>query len=482
MLFNSCQFLIFFPIVLAGYFLIPKKIKNFWLLLSSYIFYMGWNPKYALLLLFSTAITFFSSVIIEKIRFSDKNTPSNKKTAKVIFCIAILLAFLLLFYFKYLNFTLSLLGKILSYFSLTLKIPAFDIVLPVGISFFTFQAVGYLIDVYRGDIKAERNFFRYALFVSFFPQLVAGPIERSRNLLSQFEKTYDFDFDRAKEGLFMMLYGYILKMVIADRASILVDFVFSKEAATGIQIAFAVFIFAFQIYCDFYGYSAIARGTAKILGIELMKNFDAPYFSVSFKDFWRRWHISLSTWFRDYLYIPLGGSKKGRFRKNLNTMIVMLTSGLWHGAGLHFLAWGFFNGLFQIFDDLTLRFRMKIPNFIQIPVNFVFVCFCWLFFRASSLSKAIFYLKKIIFSPEIHSLMGGKYGMGKTEAAFLLLSIVILMIIDFLKYRIFPVQEKFFVQKWFVKSAVFVLSVLIIAIFGVWGAGYNASAFIYFQF
>ena len=475
MLFNSFQFIVFFPLTVLAYFIFPKRIKNYWLLVASYIFYMGWNPKYALLLLFSTAVTFFSSLLLEKYR----------SKGKLIVILALCLVFLLLFYYKYLNFALILTEKLFGLANINLSTPKFDIILPVGISFFTFQAAGYLIDVYRGEINAERNFFKYALFVSFFSQLVAGPIERSKNLLNQLDKTYRFDFTRVKSGLFTMLYGYILKMVIADRASILVDFVYSNDMATGIQIVFATFIFAFQIYCDFYGYSTIAIGASRILGIELMQNFNAPYFSVSFKDFWRRWHISLSTWFRDYLYIPLGGSRQGRLRKNLNILFVMLVSGIWHGAGFHFFAWGLLNGLFQVFDDLTAKVKTSIPKIIQICATFLCVCFCWLFFRASSLTDAFNFKKKIIFNLEPKTLTGDlllKYGLNKSEVCLLLLSIFGLMICDYLKWRNISLKNNIFSRKWYIQSAVFIISLLIVAVFGVWGAKYNPAAFIYFQF
>ncbi len=428
---------------------------------------MGWNVRYSLLLIFSTAVSFFASLIIERQRL---------KKAKTVLIIAIIIIFSLIFYFKYLNFVISLINP---------SVPKFDIILPVGISFFTFQATGYMIDVYRGDIKAEHNFLKYALFVSFFPQLVAGPIERSRNLLTQLDKTYYFEFERIKHGIFIMLYGYFLKMCIADRAAILVDFVYSNDMASGVQIAFATFIFSFQIYCDFAGYSTIAMGTSKILGINLMQNFSAPYFAFSFKDFWHRWHISLSTWFRDYLYIPLGGSRKGRIRKELNILIVMLISGLWHGAGLQFIAWGFFNGVFQVFDDLTFKLREKVPKIVQISFNFVLLCLCWLFFRAASLSIAICNLKKIVYNPEFTSLVKNtidKYGMNEREIVFLIISIVLLMIIDFYKYKGVSLQETLFSKKWYVQTAFFVVGITIIVVFGVWGAGYNAANFIYFQF
>ena len=298
MLFNSYQFMFFFPVVVLLYFCVPQKAKNHLLLVASYIFYMGWNPKYALLLLACTSVTFAAALLLER----------HSGHKKVFVCISVVLVMGLLFYFKYLSFSVRFANSVLARLGIALKIPRNDIVLPVGISFFSFQAIGYLVDVYRGDVKAERGFLRYALFVSFFPQLVAGPIERSRNLISQLSKTYSFDFCRAKDGLFTMLWGYLLKMVIADRAAVFVDAVYgSWRTCAGSQLAVATLLFALQIYCDFAGYSLIAQGAAKVLGIRLMRNFDSPYLSCSVHEFWRRWHISLSTWFRDYLYIPLGG-------------------------------------------------------------------------------------------------------------------------------------------------------------------------------
>lgn len=511
MLFNSFKFLIFFPAVVLLYFVLPKKARNFWLLAASYVFYMGWNPRYALLLLFSTAVTYCAALAVDRAR----GAGGLRSRAKLVPIAAIALVMCLLFYYKYLNFALSLAARILALVHVSVAVPHFDIILPVGISFFTFQAAGYLIDVWRGDVKAERNFFRYALFVSFFPQLVAGPIERSRSLLAQLAVPKAFDFARVKGGLFTMLYGYLLKMVVADRAAILVDFVFANSAATGVQVAFATLIFAFQIYCDFYGYSVIALGAAKVLGIDLMENFDAPYFSASFKEFWRRWHISLSTWFRDYLYIPLGGSRRGRLRKNVNTMIVMLVSGFWHGAGLHFAAWGFLNGLFQIFDDLSASAKKRIEeraekvivlpvvierpsgteirglrlsalfHLAQMAATFCLVCLCWLFFRASSLRAALHYVKQILLHPQIATLRKdwlAKYGMDKIELKFLLGSIAVLLVADFLKRRGVRVQDSLLRRSWLLQAAALIAGVLALAVFGVWGAGYNAASFIYFQF
>lgn len=335
MLFNSIDFLIFLPIVVLIYFLIPDKIKSLWLLIASYYFYMCWNAKYALLLLFSTVITYASGLLIE--RFKRKYVRYKKYI--LIFSLAANLA--LLFYFKYINFAFDILRSVFEGMHIQLNVPKFDIVLPVGISFYIFQALGYTIDVYRDEIYAEKNFLKYALFVSFFPQLVAGPIERSKNLLCQLATPKKFKFEEAREGLLLMLWGFFLKIVLADRIAIFVDTVYGDYTTyAGYYLILATVLFAFQIYCDFAGYSTIAIGVAKILGITLMENFKSPYLSTSVAEFWRNWHISLTSWFKDYLYIPLGGSRKGKFRKYLNKMIVFLLSGLWHGASMSFVVWG----------------------------------------------------------------------------------------------------------------------------------------------
>jgi D-alanyl-lipoteichoic acid acyltransferase DltB (MBOAT superfamily) len=329
MLFNSIEFLIFFPIVVVVYFIIPDKIKHLWLLIASYYFYMCWNAKYALLILASTIVTYISGILLDKV----KNQTLLKKsvvTASFVINLGIL------FYFKYINFMLVIFTRIFAKLHIQLNTPVFDIILPVGISFYTFQALSYTMDVYRGEIKAEKNFFRYALFVSFFPQLVAGPIERSKNLLKQLSVPQKFSFENMREGLLLMMWGYYLKLVLADRIAIFVDTVYGDyKTYPGMYLIIATMLFAVQIYCDFAGYSTIAMGAAKVLGVELMENFNAPYLSTSVAEFWRKWHISLTSWFKDYLYIPLGGSRKGKLRKYLNKMIVFLVSGLWHGQDFH---------------------------------------------------------------------------------------------------------------------------------------------------
>ena len=313
MLFNSFQFAIFLPIVFIAYWAIPHKARWALLLVASYYFYMCWNPKYVLLILGTTLASYLSAIAIEK-----QSKAINKRcilTAAIVICLGVL------FFFKYFNFASESFAKLCSLFSLEMDPITLNVILPVGISFYTFQTLGYVIDVYRGDIKAERHFGKYATFVSFFPQLVAGPIERSKNLLPQIEQEHHFDYDLATYGLKQMAVGYFKKIVIADTISKHIGDVFeAPQSYHGFAFILAAVLFSIQIYCDFSGYSDIAIGTAKLFDIRIMTNFKSPYFSQSVKEFWSRWHISLSTWFKDYVYIPLGGNRVGKLRNAFNLM------------------------------------------------------------------------------------------------------------------------------------------------------------------
>ena len=387
--------MLFFPCVLAVYFIVPRKVRYIWLLIASYYFYMGWNAKYALLIACSTIVTFLSGIGLEKL-------PKRKKWI-VAACFFVNIG--ILFFFKYFDFAWTNIGKIMGLLGAELIDKPFDVLLPVGISFYTFQALGYTVDVYRGTIKAEKNILRYALFVSFFPQLVAGPIERSSNLLRQVDHVEDFklwDLNRITDGAILMIWGYFQKMVIADRVSVLVDTVYNNYSAYGsIERLTATVLFAIQIYCDFASYSTIAIGAAKIMGFDLMENFNTPYFARSVKDFWRRWHISLSTWFRDYLYISLGGSRCSKLKRYRNIMITFLVSGLWHGAGWSFLIWGGLHGFYQIIGDVLKPIREKINIRMQVKkdslsfclgqilITFCLVDFAWIFFRMNSLRDSV---------------------------------------------------------------------------------------------
>ena len=319
MLFNSIQFLIFFPIVTFAYFLIPHKLRYIWLLFASYYFYMCWNPKYALLMAISTLITWASGILLDQSNRLTKDKKTRDMKKKLWVALSFISNLSILFFFKYFDFLINNINMFLTQIHLELIQTGFDVILPVGISFYTFQALSYTMDVYRGEIYAEKNILKYALFVSFFPQLVAGPIERSKNLLIQFNEEHHFDYERVKNGLLLMLWGFFMKLVIADRVALLVNQVYNNwQQYAGLELVIATVFFAVQIYCDFGSYSNIAIGAAQVMGFTLMENFKQPYFATSVADFWRRWHISLTSWFRDYLYIPLGGNKKGKVRKYIN--------------------------------------------------------------------------------------------------------------------------------------------------------------------
>ena len=429
MLFNSIDFLIFIPIVVVIYYIIPMKYKHIWLLISSYYFYMCWNAKYVLLIFGSTVITYLSGILIDKVEKTWPDVNDIGKYKKLILALSFVSNLGILFYFKYINFTLDIVTRVLSKMNISMNVPVFDVILPVGISFYTFQALSYSVDVYRGEVAPEHDFFRYALFVSFFPQLVAGPIERSKNLLTQLREPRKFDFGYAFDGILLMLWGFFLKIVLADRIAIFVDTAYGDcEHYQGIYLIVATVLFAVQIYCDFSGYSSIAMGTAKLLGIELMDNFNAPYLSTSVADFWRRWHISLTSWFKDYLYIPLGGSKKGILRKYLNKMIVFMLSGLWHGAQLTFVVWGAINGLYQVIGEILMPIREKVSDALGVNrdsegfcvlraiVTFTMIDFTWIFFRADSLGRAVYIIKSIFNAENIWTLFDGSlYNCGLDE-------------------------------------------------------------------
>lgn len=492
MLFNSAHFLIFFPIVLLVYFIIPSKIRYLWLLICSYYFYMCWNAAYVLLIFFSTFITYLCSLGIEK---------SKCAWSKKLFLVSDLaLNLSILVFFKYFTFIINSANHILSKFHLQLSTPTFDILLPVGISFYTFQALGYTIDVYRKDIYAEHNFFKYALFVSFFPQLVAGPIERSKNLLTQLAKPSKFDFYNFRDGILLMLWGYFQKMIIADRIALFVDSIYdvnSISSYSGFLFVLATFLFAFQIYCDFSGYSTIAMGCSKILGITLMENFSCPYLAENVSDFWRRWHISLSSWFRDYLYIPLGGNRKGKKRKYFNIFITFVISGLWHGASWSYVIWGGINGLYQIIGNILAPLKTYTAKLLHINSNrlyfkvlkiittFLLIDFTWIFFRADSLTSAISIIKKILMTETFGGLFDDsifQYGLNLPNFILLFLSIIILITADILKNRHIIIREVIQKQHWFFQVLFISFSIWFILVFGVWGKSYDASAFIYFQF
>ncbi len=488
MLFNSYSFLLFFPAVCFIYFIFPKKYQYVWLLVASYYFYMCWNAKYVLLLLFSTVITWCCGLVVEKFRRYRKLALA----ANFIFTLSIL------FLFKYFDFVVNNINRVLDLFSLHNLTPGFSLLLPVGISFYTFQALGYSVDVYRGEIPAEKNFLKYALFVSFFPQLVAGPIERSKSLLSQVGEKHTFSYERMRDGLLIMLWGYFLKIVIADRAAIYIDTVYGDLSTYGgCYIIIANLLFAVQVYCDFAGYSTIAVGAAKVMGFRLMENFNAPYLSGSIAEFWRNWHISLTSWFRDYLYIPLGGSRKGKLRKYINTMIVFLSSGLWHGANWNYIVWGGINGLYIIVGEILAPIRdwmirlLKLNKnsvghkILSVTITFILFDISLVFFRASGGTQAIQAFKSMVMVHNSQILFNGALytaGLSYKNFCILIFAVLILAVTDFLNRRGIKISKVIVSQDLWFRWLVYLVSIMFILIFGIWGPAYEASNFIYFQF
>lgn len=390
MSFNSLAYLIFLPITVLLFWLLPKKIRPYFLLLASYICYGYYSFYLIFLMLFTTLVSYLGCLGIEK-----SKTNGQKKA---VFITSVALILLLLFVFKYLDFAYQNVVSLLSLFGVTVSTKSLSLILPIGISFFSFQTLSYVIDVYKGKFLAEKNFFYYALFVSFFPQLVAGPIERPEDLLPQLLEDRKFDKEYLFNGFQFLTLGFVKKVVIADFLAIFVDSIYSNlNDSSGVMILLASMLFYFQIYSDFSGYSDIAKGSAALIGVKLTENFDQPYRSLSLTEFWRRWHITLSSWLRDYIYIPLGGSRKGKIKKYRNLMIVFLASGLWHGANWTYVIWGLLNGLILVLEDVlskpltTLSTRLGLPEGFKkvgkVIYAFLLVSVLWIFFRSQSVEE-----------------------------------------------------------------------------------------------
>lgn len=478
MIFNSIEFVFFFIIVTSTYFVLPYKIRWFFLLIASCYFYMAFVPVYILILGFTIVIDFFAGILIE-------NEQGKKRKLFLIFSLVANVGVLAVF--KYYNFLNSNLSILFNCVGLKNPAPFLKILLPIGLSFHTFQAMSYTIEVYRGNQKAERHFGIYSLYVMFYPQLVAGPIERPQNLLHQFREKFDFDYDRVVVGLKQMLWGFFKKLVIADRLEIYVNAVYNNPSRhTSITLLLATVFFAFQIYCDFSGYSDIAIGTARVMGFELMRNFKRPYFSKSIAEFWKNWHISLSTWFKDYLYISLGGNRVSIPRWYFNLFIVFLISGLWHGANWTYIIWGALNGFYLVFAIISQKTRNTIAKLIgiernptlnhlfQILITFILTCFAWIFFRSNSLSDAVLIIKKIFTDR-------GPLFFDKADPSsfiFSFLGIFILLIVEskaeFYNGNFTLSSNKHFL----IRNLYYTVLIIIILLIGVFDGG----QFIYFQF
>ncbi|QVY67212.1 MBOAT family protein [Polaribacter sp. Q13] len=405
MLFNSFEFLLFLPTVFILYWFVFKKlrIQNILLLIASYIFYGWWDWRFLFLIILSTLVDYAIGIQLEK-------TDHQQKRKLLLWCSLIFNLGLLVF-FKYFNFFIDNWVNAWSSIGITMHKSSLNIILPVGISFYTFQTLSYSIDVYRKKLKPTKNFIAFASFVSFFPQLVAGPIERATNLLPQFYKKRTFNYNLATSGLKLILWGLFKKIVIADNCAIYANEIFDNyQNQSSITLILGAIYFAFQIYGDFSGYSDIAIGTSRLFGFKLMTNFNYPYFSRDIAEFWRRWHISLSTWFRDYLYIPLGGSKGNKWKQVRNVFIIFLVSGFWHGANWTFIVWGALNALFFLPLLLTSKNRQNtnlvaeqhflpsLKEFLQMVTTFILVTLAWIFFRAETVTMAIDYISRIFFN------------------------------------------------------------------------------------
>lgn len=493
--FLSLEYLAFLLAAALVRYLCPERARTTVLLAFSWLFYAAWNPVCLLFLIFTTVTTYFTGRYVR----------GRSVRAALFLCIAANLG--VLFFCKYWGMFFPGIFE--------------QRLLPVGISFYTLQALGYVVDCWREGKAAKASaqassgqnssvrdggkksgadgprFLTYALFVSFFPGILSGPIERGRNMLPQFEKPCNFSFDNLRNGLLIMTWGYFLKMVLADRIAIVVNRVYANpEGVPGTLVVLAVLLYSVQIYCDFAGYSAIAIGSARVLGFRVMQNFTAPYLSASVAEFWRHWHISLSTWFRDYLYIPLGGNRRGTGRKYLNILIVFAVSGLWHGAGFTFLFWGFLHGIYQVAGYLqkpirdALAQRLHIDRTrgshraLQILVTFLLVSFAWIFFRADSFSQAV-QIIRCMKGAEIWSLTDGSLiGLGLDTMNWVLLAagLVFLFVRDLCVRRGISLRVQLQKQGIWLRWLLYIGAVLLILVCGIWGPGYDASTFIYSQF
>jgi len=488
--FNSIEFLVFYPIVLLLNFVVPLKYRWIALLAFSYYFYMSWNPSLIFLILFTTLVSWVCSLIIEK---TDKQA-----VKKLCITVTLLICLGVLFFFKYYNFLANSFSALLTLFGTPNTDFTLNLILPVGISFYTFQTLSYAIDVYRGDVKTERHFGYYALFVVFFPQLVAGPIERPDNLIPQLKAEHKWNNEDALAGFKRMLVGFFKKVVVADLLATYVNVIYNDaENATGLGVILASVMFAVQIYCDFSGYTDIAIGCARVMGYRLMQNFDRPYCAKSIKEFWNRWHLSLSTWFRDYLFFPLGGSRCSTLKRYRNVMIVFLVSGLWHGADWTYVIWGALHGVYQVLGYITINARKKFfekcgwkwdskwHGMLQTAITFVLADFAWIFFRANNTAELGILLNRLFTSwstpmSEVFDTMG----LTLTGAVISILSVAIMVILDRLVRHNEQPQPDGTLRSTLAisngKSLVYVWAIVIAWM--VLLAGDGSSSFIYFQF
>lgn len=478
MLFNSLSFLLFLPLVFTMYWYVNKKslqIQNILLLLASYFFYSCWDWRFLFLLLFSTGLDYFTGIKMAEAK--------NQENKKVWFWLSIIINLGFLGVFKYYNFFAYSFAEFLSELGIQVNLWTLKVILPVGISFYTFHGLSYVIDIYKGRIQPERNIVSYSLFVAYFPLLVAGPIERATHLLPQIKQKRNFEYKQIVDGLRQILWGMFKKMVIADNCARYANIMFADTVnQTGSSLVLGAIFFAFQIYGDFSGYSDIALGVSRLFGIELLKNFSFPYFSRDIAEFWRRWHISLSTWFRDYVYIPLGGSQGGMMMKIRNTFIIFLISGFWHGANCTFIIWGALHAFYFLPLLITQNNRNNIeivakgkllPTFKEIYsilFTFILTTFAWIFFRADTVIKAINYIQGI-FTKSFFTI---PHNFPKFEA---------LLILGFLLLEWFGRESNYAIEKIGLRWPIMIRWLFYyLLLFAILYLGSSSQEFIYFQF
>lgn len=486
MSFNSLSFLVIFPLIFAIYYLIKKQYRYIYLCIVSVVSYFLISPKYFLLLMVTTITVFLSALIIQ-----NGNSKNNRKKLKTCFFLCLIANLMILAFCKYSGFVIGNINLGIKHFigDYQISLP-FNLIVPLGISFYTFQMLGYLIDVYRGKTEAEYNFLKFLLFASFFPTITSGPIERSNGLLRQIHEGIDFDYDKIRAGFLTILWGYYEKLIVADMIHpIVVQSFEAYEEYGAFNLFIATILYSIELYADFSGYSHIAIGVANMLGFDIVRNFKQPYFATSVKDFWRRWHISLSTWLRDYLYIPLGGNRVSRIKLYRNIFITFLISGIWHGAGWCFIIWGLLHGLYQIAENATSEFKNKFRKLfrinencfsyrlLQISFTFILVSFAWFFFRAENLHSAISMLRWGILNIKTYSLY-----LDKETVNSILVALIPLLTVDIIKeFGIIP-QYQIIKQNYIFRWLIYILGAAIILILMIRNFGVSANNFIYAQF
>lgn len=522
MVFTSLKFILFITATVTIYFLFPKKYRWVWLLIASYFFYLSASIKYGVFLVFSTAVTFFAAICMEKTAQKSNISALPKeqrkeakkrlqKRKKLIVALAIILNFAVLFFIKYYNFTVLNISALAGVFGIEFSPVLSNLLLPVGISFYTFQVTGYVIDVYREINAPEHNFFKYALFVSFFPQIMQGPIGRFSPLSQTLYEGHAFEYERMTRGLQRMVFGFFEKLVIADRLAIAVDTVWADYMSYGkIELLLACLFYAIQIYADFAGYMDIALGASEIMGIRLSENFKAPYFSASIPEFWRRWHITLGSWFRDYLFYPvmrsgwcskLGKSLKEKFGKKMSgrvttviaLMCVWFFTGMWHGASWHYIIWGVYYGILiilstlmsPVFDGFVQKHSIDrnkpFYKSVQILKTFALVCLGYIFFRSTGMTQAFGIIGRI-FTGSAPLASPAGIGLDRADLLVALIAVAVLIIIDIYRAKDIDIRKSVAEKPLAVRWTLYFIMLFSVIIFGIYGPGYSSSSFIYFQF